>query len=234
MEVSFDIIVPAAFVGVSAIVMFVGMAFAKRHWARELEQIRMTASLLGLELKEGLDAVKELYDEEGQARFAAGLAKLPKPILRFLAMGAQWRLEGEREGVRVSIHAEARQSGKNSTTYTVVRAYAEDDAGFALSVTREGAFFKLGKALFGLEEVQLDDPELDPKVKIKAQDASSARALLCRDEVRRSLLDLCAIKGDFRLSRDRIQWERQGVLTDAAELGAVLDLLLPIARAFGE
>lgn len=37
----------------------------------------------------------------------------------------------------------------------MLRAYLGHDLGHDLSVLREGAFFKLGKALFGLQDVEL-------------------------------------------------------------------------------
>jgi hypothetical protein len=231
MEANLDLLIPALFVATAAAVSIVSMSFMKRRWARELEAMRTTASLLGLELKEGLDAVREVYEEDGSPQAAAALERLPKPILKLLSLGAQWRLEGERGGFRVAVHPETRQSGKSSTTYTVARAYFGEELGYDLTVQREGALFKLGKALFGASEVELGDPALDPRVKIKASDPAAAQALLGGEEARRVLGALCDAKGDFRVTRGYAHWEIRGVVTEPGELGSALDLLVRLASS---
>jgi len=211
----------------------VAIGVSRRARAKELESARELASALGLDLVSGEESFRIACEEAGQDSGMAQIAKMPAFLRKWLIEAASWRIHGERGGVRVAVYTETRSSGKNSTTYTVARAYFRA-LPYALTVSREGAFTKLGKALFNLQDVELGDQELDPLVRIKAGDPLSAKLLLGRSEVSRALLELASQKLDFQVKEDRVHWERRGTHLDPGEIGIVLDYLVPLARLLGE
>lgn len=217
------------------ILLFVAMiplsiVFSLKRKAKILEAGRALGEALGLELVDGQEAFRRARlgaDDEALAQFD----KLPPLLRNLLARGGSWSLRGERGGLRVAIYPETRSSGRNSTTYTVVRAYLREPLGFELRVRREGVAAKLGKALFKLQDIEIGDEVLDPLIRIKAGDPDRARLVLGRAEARRALAALAASGLDFTVLSDCVHWEQLGTRLDPAEIGPVLELLIPAATA---
>lgn len=236
MEENLGFIIPVVTIAVGVVIGIVAISVAKRSRMRERQIVCDLAALLGLEAIDAEASLRKAYEDAGQGALLAKLEKLPAPILRFILANAPWRLEGERDGVRVSVFSETRSTGRTSTTYTVVRAFYRQDLEYELSITHEGALFKLGKALFGLKDVELGDPELDPLIRVKAGDPIAAK-LLFGGGARDALASAAQAYKEFRATASYAHWERRGVPTEAAagaaEIGAVLDLLVPVAKAIG-
>jgi hypothetical protein len=233
MDESLNFIIPLIMIVAFLLLGGFAIILSQRSKTKSLDTGRALSEGLGLELVGGEAAFRRACEEAGQGEYLAKIERLPAPILRFLIANAPWRLEGERGGLRVAVYPESRSSGKSSVTYTVARAYYRLPLGYDLSVQREGAAFKLGKALFGIQDIELGDPELDPLIRVKAGDPLAAKLLLDRAEARGPLLALATRYRDFRATRDYAHWERRGLPADAAELAEVLDLLVPLARALG-
>jgi hypothetical protein len=228
---SLDFVVPVFFVLVSLPMVYFAARSAKRHAARERERARAAGLSLGLEL-EGEDEESETLLPEGRPERVVGRLRLVR-LLKGLGLPTGWRLGGVREGVRVEIFPETRSSGKSSTTYTIVRAWFATPLGQEIRVAREGFFTKLGKALFGLEDVEIGDAAFDAALRVKAKDPLAARLRLDRPEAKEALLALIGTHHGAFVTGDYAQWEKVGTKLDEAELRSVLGLLLPAAKALG-
>lgn len=228
-----DFIIPAVFVGVSILASFFGIGHANRSIRREREKARAAAAELGLEYRDGEEVLKAGYEEAGQGAMYDRLKRAPSFIARLLSGLAPWRMEGSVEGTRVAVYRETRSSGKSSTTYTVLRAYYGEPLSYELRVAREGVFAKLGKALFGLADVEVGEPEFDASFRIKAGDPLQARLLLGGEEQKRALLEALERCPGFRAEGAFVHSERLGVRLDPVELRSVLSALCRAARALG-
>ena len=182
---------------------------------------------------DGEAALRSSYEEAGALASWEMLMKLPAFIRAFLAASAPWRLEGERDGARVEAFEETRSSGKNSKTVIVVRALYPKPLLFKLRAGREGTLAKIGKALFGLADVEVGDGAFDGAVRVAADDKDVARALFSRQEARTALLALLMRFPEATAGSEWVERERTGRMPDAAELEEVLDLLVAAAKAIG-
>jgi hypothetical protein len=224
-----EVYVPAIFVVVSLLMGIVAIRVARHKNAVEREAAQRLASLLGLEY---LDPEAEFMRasenvDPKYARFAQnGLVKAIQGFFKFMA---PWRLVGKRGEVRIEVYPETRSTGKNSTTYTVARAYLSRPLAYSLKISREGFFTKLGKLVANLQDLE----EVDKAVRIKASDPVSAKVLLDRHEIRQAILDAIGKYKSLRIEESFAHWEKMGVTTDTAEIGEVLDALVTVAEALG-
>ena len=196
---------------------------------RGREEAREIAEKLGLTFVGGFDAIRANYLETGKAKALEGLERMPAFLRSFVEASAPWRMEGMRSGVRVAVYKETRRSGKSSQTYVVAKAWYPEPLPFKFRAAREGALAKLGKALFGLKDVQIGDADFDPKVRIRSDDESGAAAVFFRDAAASAFLALLerfpeAVAGSAFVSR-----ERQASLLPREELAELLDLLAAFA-----
>jgi hypothetical protein len=101
--------------------------------------------------------------------------------------------------------------------------------GLGLRITREGLGHKLGKFLRLTQDLQLDDPELDPLILVQAEDVEGAQAWLADPGLREDLRTL------FELSRgiEVLDWGLRYTVEDgkltADLLRSVLNAMLPVA-----
>lgn len=103
----------------------------------------------------------------------------------------------------------ARSAGKSSIPYTVVRATCPLAVPQGLQVAREGGFDTFAKLLGG-QDVELGDPVLDDKLRIKGMDAEVVRELLTQDSVRLHLDALLQAGRFSRIDGGQIILEEQG------------------------
>jgi len=229
--VAYETLMSGAMIALFVAMIPVSIWFSRRSKAKTLAAGRALGEALGLRLVGGEEAFQAALRDSGRGESMASLDKLPPFVRRLLVGSASWSLRGERGGVRVAIYPETRSSGRNSTTYTVVRAFFNQPLGFELSVTREGAVFKLGKSLLGIQDVELGDPELDSLLRIKAGDPTAVRLALGRGDARKALTALAASGLSFQVRRDCVHWDKLGTKFDSAEIAPVLDLIVPAAAA---
>lgn len=232
-ESDLNLVIPLVFFAIAIPLGWLALSFARRSAAADREKARNLALALGLEYGEGRDPVEDIVPEGSPGHEKATEFFRKFPLFGFLSALAPWRVSGERGGVRVEIFPETRSSGKSSTTYTVARAWLREPAGQELRIAREGFFTKVGKTLFGLQDVEVGDAVFDQAVRIKAKDPLQAKLLLDRLEVRERVLALLEAQPGAFVTSTYAHWEKQGTKLDEAELGGVLDLLVPVARALG-
>ena len=137
------------------------------------------------------------------------------------------------EEVRITIFFETRGSGKSPTTYTVVRADYPTPLPFELYIAYEGTFTRLGKALFGLRDLEVGDEAFDRAVRIKTGDEAAARTVLSRPDTRTAILGMIALSKEAFATNAYATWERQGRRYDPVEMRTVIAALVPVTRTLG-
>ena len=182
---------------------------------------------------DGAATLRSAYEAAGALAAWEVLMKLPAFIRGFLEATAPWRLEGKREGIRAEVFEETRKSGKQSKTVIVARAWYAAPLPFKLRAGREGTAARLGKALFGLQDVQVGDSAFDEAVRVVSDDGNAARELFFRPETRAALLALLARCPEAVMDSARAEQVRTGRMPDAAELEEMLSLLVAVAKSVG-
>ena len=219
-----------AFVG---FLVLVRTTVSRRRKRRIRESAMNLATVLGFEILEGVEAVKRSAPAASEQAVMENYEKLPGPLRRLVEKAASTVIAGTADGVRITISLESRGSGKSQTTYTVVRADYAKPLPFDLRIGHEGAFTRLGKALFGLRDVEVGDEEFDRAVRIKAGDETAAQVILGKPDARAAILSLLALSSSAFATNSYVQWERQGIRFDESEIRAVIGTLVPVARALG-
>lgn len=231
---SLELLVPALFVLSSILFGLGALYWGVKRTRRDRERVRQAALGLGLEYRDGEDAMRAAYEGPGKEAQFAMYERQPSFLRKLFAALGPWRLTGERDGLRIEIYEETRSSGKNSTTYTVARVHYPRPLPYELRAAKEGFFTKIGKALFGLQDVEVGDPEFDREFRVKAGDPLAARLLLGRAEIQRPLLEALRRYPAFRVESAFVHFEKVGIRTGTEELRAILEALLAAARAIGD
>lgn len=200
-----------------------------RSAKRGREEARNQAARLGLEYVDGVDALRRSYVESGQAKALEAFDKMPAFLRSFAESAAPWRMEGTWKGTRVAVYQETRSSGKSSRTYVVAKAFYPAPLAFKFRAAREGTMAKIGKALFGLKDVQIGDADFDPKVRIKSEDEAAAASLFFREAAASAFLALLERFPDAAADSSCVTRERQASRLPDEELREVLDLLAGFA-----
>ncbi|HOX18600.1 MAG TPA: hypothetical protein PKW82_09105 [Spirochaetales bacterium] len=203
-----------------------------RSGRKKVDKARTLAEALGFRLAQGRDASEAALDTPEGERLRAGLERLPPFVRSLLDKAAGMRVQGELSGVRAAVWLETRSSGKSSSTWTVARAYLPAPLPFALRLTREGAMTRLGKTLFGLQDLELGDPDFDPKVRVKTADPAQARLALDAD-ARRAALALFEAYPAAIVTSEYASRELQGVHLDPERVRPVLEALAKVAATLG-
>jgi len=86
-------------------------------------------------------------------------------------------IHGECRGVWISVALHSERSGRNSTTYTRYVAQYAERLPVELRLTRQGFFHDVA-SFFGVQDIEVDDPEFDALVIIKGDDEDAVRAFL--------------------------------------------------------
>ncbi|MBI5508389.1 MAG: hypothetical protein HY903_06535 [Deltaproteobacteria bacterium] len=216
------------------LVIFIGVRTARARARKIKASVGELAAALGFEVLQGREAVRRMIPEASAPRAMQDYEKLPGPLRRLLeAAVGTFCIAGRVDGVAVVIFTVSRGGGKSQTTYTVVRADYPTPLPIDVRIAHEGTLTRLGKALFGLSDVEIGDPEFDRAVRIKAKEADAGRAkvLLGSTNTRAAILRMLAVSESAFATQTYAQWERQGRRFDVAEMRTVIGALVPVARA---
>ncbi|MBN1243842.1 MAG: hypothetical protein JXA15_14160 [Spirochaetales bacterium] len=199
---------------------------------KKVEKAKALAEALGLEFTDGKAAPDALPGEDGVDRTRVLRGKSSSLARIIMAKAGGFRVHGEYAGAGVAIWLETRSNGKSSSTWTLVRAYLAGPLRFSLRMSREGAMTKLGKALFGLKDLELGDDAFDPKVRVKTDDPVQAKLVLDH-EARRAVLALLEAYPEAHVKSDAATWERVGLHLDPEKLRPLLEALAKVAATLG-
>jgi hypothetical protein len=222
------------FIAFMVVLLVVGMALAGRHQRQMKAAAAELATTLGFQVLEGPDALRWMAPGTSGAGSPDAYESLPAPMRKLLdASRVGSCIAGTVEGIRVAIFYETRGGGKSRTKYTVVRAWYPTPLPYELRIGHEGGFTRIGKALFGLSDVEIGDAEFDRAVRIRAGDESAARVMLGRYETRAAVLAMLALSQAAFATNSFVQWERQRVRYDSSEMRSVIAALVPVAKSLG-
>jgi hypothetical protein len=212
----------------------IGVIAPRKRDRRAREGARNLATALGFDVLDGGEAARRVVPGPSAEAAVRDYEKIPA-ILRnlFESTGKATCITGTADGARITIFFETRGSGKSRTTYTVVRADYPTPLPFELHIAYEGTFIRLGKALFGLRDVEVGDEAFDRAVRVKTGDEAAARAALANPGARAAILGMIALSKEAFATNAFATWERQGRRFDPAEMRAVMAALVPVTRTLG-
>ncbi|MCX7030172.1 MAG: hypothetical protein NTU62_08640, partial [Spirochaetes bacterium] len=147
-----SIIVPAIFIGGILLMLPIAYRVLRRH----NDRMRRMADELG-------------FTFHGAGDEPPGAAE-PTGVRRFLQIFKPWRMTGMHDGVAVAIYLESRGTSRNRTSYSIVEASFPRPLPFTLLVGRETAMARLGKAVFGIQDIQVGSEQFDAAVRVKGSE----------------------------------------------------------------
>ncbi len=215
---------------IASIAMTVAIVFGmSKYTAKRKELAKSIGMELGLAYSDGWEALKRFYAEHPGPVSLDAYEKMPSFLKKMMESMAPWRLDGEKNGVRVSVYEERRSSGKSSVTYIVGKAYYPTPLNWKLKAAKEGIFTKIGKGLFGLKDVEIGVPEFDDAVRVNADDDAAARTLFGNPSVYGSFLKLVQRFPETFADSTAAVRERANAKPELAELRELVELLSAFA-----
>jgi hypothetical protein len=181
-------------------------------------------------------AMKKVAAELGYEFSGSGSDVSPDvpPILSGLASAfGSWRIEGREGGSRVRIYTISRGSGKSRTTYTVVDMSAPSPVPGTLKIAREGFFSKIGKTVFGTQDIQAGDEAFDKAVIVKGSDEAAIKNLLSSSTFRDSILRAISAYPTLEIANGELKVERQGLIKDIGFYRSLIASMGEIAKGMG-
>jgi hypothetical protein len=178
-------------------------------------------------------SMKKLAAELGYEFSGPGSDASPEtpPFLAGLASAfGSWRIEGREGESRVRIYTITRGSGKSRTTYTVVDMSAPSSVQGTLKIAREGFFSKIGKTVFGTQDIQAGDEAFDKAVIVKGSDESAVKGLLSSSTLRDSILRAVTAYPTLEITNGELKFERQGIIKDAGFYRSLVSSMSEIAK----
>jgi hypothetical protein len=215
------------------LIIVVGGALVRRQRRRADAGARQLAAALGFELLEDMEAVDRTVLPAMRPAAREAREKIPPAFRKLAERAAKGALcvAGTSDGIPVTIYLDSRGSGKSNSKYTVVRADYPQPLPFELRIGSEGAFTRLGKALFGLADVEIGDGEFDRAIRVKAADEAGVKAVLAKPGARDAVLGLAALSA--YATNAYAQWDQQGYHFDPGKTQERIAALTAVARTLG-
>jgi hypothetical protein len=207
---------------VIVIVFFVGTTLLSipmiyRFLRRNRERMRAVADELGFTYHGGDDQLPGA-PETG---FGQRLLRIMQP----------WRLTGTRDGVAVAIYLESRGGGKSRTTYSIVEASFPRPLPFTLRVGRETALTRFGKAVFGIQDIEVGSDRFDTGVRIRTSDPERARRLLADAGVQERILAALDTSATVIVTEKAVIWEKRATVDNAETYRTAIEAVVPVVAA---
>lgn len=145
-------------------------------------------------------------------------------------------LVGRKGSREVRLRTFTTGAGKSRKRWTTIAAALPTaDARFELTLTREGLATKLGK-LFGMQDVEVGDPDFDREFRVRAADPEAAKLLLAGG-IRGDLLAAAKRRGwtggfrDIAVKGSGVELTRAGLASAPGEIEEDLRLVTSLAQA---
>ena len=207
------IIIPVIFGGL----ILLSIPIVYRYLRSHNERMRRVADELG-------------FSYNGPGVEPPGVAE-PSAAKRFLEVLRPWRITGMRDEVAVAIYLETRGGSKNKTTYSIVEASFPHPLPFALRLGRESVMAKIGKAVFGLQDIEVGVEQFDKAVRIKGSDPDRIRQLFSGTGVQDRILTALEASPTIFVTETTVRWEKRGTVEKAETYQQAMSLVVPIVRA---
>lgn len=143
------------------------------------------------------------------------------------------RVWGKLDGQLVQLRLEWRGSGKSRTAYTVIASGLTPPLDLGLSIHPEGFLENAISGLFGMHEVQIGDPVLDPLLTIRADEPARAARLLTLP-LRQMLLAIARSGNQFELNDHGFSMSRVGAVEQESWLVWALRTVAHVAARVEE
>jgi len=189
-----------------------------RYLRRHHERMRRVADELG-------------FSYNGPGAEPPGTPEAASPGQRFMQALKPWRITGMRDDVAVAIYLETRGGGRSKTTYSIVEASFPQPLPFTLRVGKETAFARLGKAVFGLQDIEVGVEQFDRAVRIKGSDPDRIRGVLSGTGVQDRIVTALEASPTVMVTETAAHWEKRGTIEAAETYRQAMDLVVPIVRA---
>jgi hypothetical protein len=193
------------------------LMIAIRSFRRNAERMRSVADELG-------------FTFHGPGEEPPGAAE-PTGAQRMLQSLKPWRITGMREDVAVAIYTETRGSGKSRTTYSIVEASFPRPLAFSMLVYRQSAMARFGKAVFGLQDIEVGSEQFDKAVRIKGSDPDRIARLLSGSGIQDRIMSALQASPTISVTSKAALWEKRGWGEKAEIYRQAIDLVVPIVRA---
>ncbi|MGD8276627.1 MAG: hypothetical protein PVH00_01315 [Gemmatimonadota bacterium] len=124
-------------------------------------------------------------------------------------------------------------TGNSSQTYTRIRSLFNVREEFRFRMYRASLFSELGK-FFGMQDIEVGHPKLDPDFVIKADSPGKIQSMLLQSDIADALMTLGTGRFESRPFKRRgvdttnvreLRYALPGVLREAAKLDALIDLM---------
>jgi hypothetical protein len=208
-----NIILPVIFIGWTLLSIPIVYRFLRRN----RERMRSVADELGFTFHGG-DDQSPGAPEQG---FGRRLLQILKP----------WRITGSRDGVAVAIYLESRGGGKSRTTYSIVEASFPRPLPFTLRMGRETSLTRFGKAVFGIQDIEIGSDRLDAGVRIRTSDAERARRLLADAGVQERILAALQAFPTVIVTERAVIWEKRATVRNTETWRAAIEAVVPVVVA---
>src|SRR5690554_702376 len=142
------------------------------------------------------------------------------------------QLNGELDGVKVQAHTLTEGSGKNKREYTLVTARINGRIPLDMKVSREGFLQKAGK-LFGTDDIQVGDDELDRQFLITGSNPSTIRRLLTDPAVKAALLTTQKHATSLRVEFGKVRIREPDLGKNQEKLTRYIRMSATLAGALG-
>jgi hypothetical protein len=144
--------------------------------------------------------------------------------------GLQLCVTGAYRGRRLTLDTFTRGGGGDSpsTSYTRIVIFVNNQSHVYLVLYEEDVFSKIGK-LFGAQDIQLGDEEMDRRFMIKGQPENVIMSLLTTGGLRQRLLEARSL--NLEMDGRELCYEKQGVETGVNYLRFLFNLLSDMAEA---
>jgi hypothetical protein len=222
-------------VGWMLLILVVGGWLVGRQRRKADAGMKQLAATFGYRLLENMEAVDRSIVPAMRQAARDAREKMPPFFRKMAERPAKGFLcvAGETDCVEVSIFLESTGSGKSNSQYTVVRADYPKPLPFEMRIGAEGAFTRLGKALFELRDVEIGVPEFDRAVRVKTADEAGARAALGKPGARDAVLGLLALSSSAFATNAYAQWVEQGYRFDPVKTRDRVAAVVAVARTLG-
>jgi hypothetical protein len=90
---------------------------------------------------------------------------------------------------------------------------------------------RLGKAVFGIQDIQVGSEQFDAAVRVKGSDPERARRLLTHTGVQDRILAALEASPTVTVTENAARWEKRGTVEKAETYQQAMDLVVPIVRA---
>jgi len=217
------------------LILVVGGWLVGRQRRKADAGMRHLAATLGFKLLENMEAVDRSIVPAMRRAALEAREKMPPFFRKMAERPARGFLcvAGETDGVEITIFLESSGGQRSNTKYTVVRADYPKPLPFEMRIGAEGAFTRLGKALFELRDVEIGDPEFDRAVRVKTADEAGAKAALGKPGARDAVLGLLALSTSAFATNAYAQWVEQGYRFDTAKTRERVAAVAAVARSLG-